>query len=110
MRSSGWATEVFLGSDVLAGATVSGMRVVKCDLRVHPLLSTRALTTEREASAIHARQVGSKAQSKATTAGGGASHLKDSDKASSLQLALHSCLSDSFEDVGWKTVLISKKF
>jgi hypothetical protein len=55
VRSSGWATEVFLGSDVLAGATVSGMRVVKCDLRVHPLLSTRALTTEREATSV--RQV-----------------------------------------------------
>ena len=57
MRSSGWATEVFLGSDVLAGATVSGMRVVKCDLRVHPYfpLSTRAVTTEREAASV--RQV-----------------------------------------------------
>jgi len=71
----------------------------------------RARSHLGEASAIHARQVGSKAQSKATTAGGGASHLKDSGEASSLQqLALHSCISDSFEDVGWKTVLISKKF
>ena len=52
MRSSGWATEVFLGSDVLAGATVSGMRVVKCGLRVHPLLSTRAVTTEQEATSV----------------------------------------------------------
>jgi hypothetical protein len=28
------------------------MRVVKCDLRVHPLLSTRAVTTEREATSV----------------------------------------------------------
>jgi hypothetical protein len=74
------------------------MRVVKCDLRVHSLLSTRAPDNRArshldEASAIHARQVGSKAQSKATTAwqlvlgGGGANHLKDS-AASGLQLAL----------------------
>ena len=53
----------------------------------------RARSHLGEASAIHARQVGSKAQSKATTAwqlvlgGGGANHLKDS-AASGLQLAL----------------------
>ena len=44
-------------------------------------LSLRARSHPDEASAIHARQVGPKAQSKATTAGGGASHLKDSDEA-----------------------------